>query len=221
MTEAKVSVVSMLITGVAFVGFGCWSLYDGWIKYPKIEETFQQYHQAGRGEEWIAYAAGRGWRKEFQRDSVTGAPYLFSDWDIRTQFIMAAACLPIGLIILIRLVWTLPRKLAADKEALCAVNRKRIPYSDIPPNATRERVTDMYVQAEVDEIRSYVAARKGLVDIKRGAPNYNALAGPLFITPQNIDMTWHIMAQLMSDEHGMTQKQLVDAANGGGDRRAV
>jgi hypothetical protein len=134
MTEARVSVswaVRMLIAGLAFVGFGCWSLYDGKVKYPKVEETFQQYQQAGQMEEWVAYAGKQGWKQEWQTDPDTGAVHVYSPWDIRTQFIMAAICLPVGFGILIRLVFTLPKKVGADESALYATSGERIPHDAI------------------------------------------------------------------------------------------
>jgi len=134
MTEAKVSVswaVRMLIAGAAFVGFGCWSLYDGKIKYPKVEQTFQQYHEAGRSEEWVAFAGEKGWKKEWKKNPQTGQTQIYSEWDIRTQFIMAAICLPIGFFTLTRLILTLPRTLRADEEALHGTDGRRIPYRDM------------------------------------------------------------------------------------------
>mgnify|MGYP006303246259 CR=1 FL=1 len=131
-TVAKVSpgwVVRMVIAGVAFFGFACWSLYDGLVKYPGINERvdqYQQLEQEKRLADWEALAKEKGWDPKPMRESQRK-----SDWDIRTQFIMAAICAPIGLVILVRLGLTVPRKLYADDDGMVATSGKRIPYDAI------------------------------------------------------------------------------------------
>jgi hypothetical protein len=132
--EAKISLswgVRMLIAGVAFVGFGVWSLYDGQVKYPKVEAAFQEFFAEDRLEEWVSFAGEKGWKKEWKKEADTGRAHVYSQWDIRTQFIMAAACLPIGLGILLRLVLTVPRRMEADEEGFTATDGTRIPYPAI------------------------------------------------------------------------------------------
>ena len=137
MIEAKMSpswAVRMLIAGLAFLGFGCWSVYDGKVKYPMVERTFQKYNSEGRFEEWVSVAGQKGWKKDPKEERGPEGErlkYIYSEWDIRTQFIMAAVCLPIGLFILGRLIYTAPRKVAADDEALYATNGIKIPFAAI------------------------------------------------------------------------------------------
>jgi hypothetical protein len=121
----------MLIAGVAFAGFGVWSLYDGYVKYPKVEAAFQEFFEQDRLEEWIHVAGEKGWKKEWKKDSATGEAHIYSQWDIRTQFIMAAACLPIGLTILVRLFLTLPKKMTAEEDAFVTTAGERIPYAAV------------------------------------------------------------------------------------------
>ena len=129
---AKVStgwVVRMVVAGVAFAGFAVWCLYDGLVKYPAINDRYEQYqqlHEQGRLEEWPEVAREQGWSPKQMRESDVK-----SDWDIRTQFIMAGVCAPIGLIVLIRLGLTIPRRLAADDTGLITTRGKRIPYDAI------------------------------------------------------------------------------------------
>ncbi len=137
MIEAKMSAswaVRMLIAGLAFLGFGCWSVYDGKVKYPKVQRAFEQCVQEGRIEQWPSIAGQHGWKQEIKEERGPAGErirYIYSAWDLRTQFIMAAICLPIGLYILGRLIYTAPRKVAADEEALYATSGARIPYAAI------------------------------------------------------------------------------------------
>ncbi len=173
--EARMSMswaVRMLLGGVAFVAFGFWSLYDGKVKYPAAEESFQafvnrigslelealnsvhtqraitkdiddktysvQWVQEARGEreliftnitdDWKHTVHGQG--GELSEETLPKL-YVKGPWDIRTQFIMAGICFPIGLFILLRLAWVAPRRLTAEDEALLATNGLRIPYGDI------------------------------------------------------------------------------------------
>ena len=57
------------------------------------------------------------------------APY--KKEDIRTQFLYAAFCLPIGFLLLFRLVRTLPKTVQADGDTLYAVDGATIPFASI------------------------------------------------------------------------------------------
>lgn len=133
-TEARISLnwgARMLLAGVAFLGFGIWALYDGFVKYPTIEETFQDFIAEYRIEQWVPYAREHGLPTEYKLDSATGRRYIKSDWDIYTQHIMAAVCLPIGMVILGRLLWMMPKRLKSDDDGVVAANGTRIPYDRI------------------------------------------------------------------------------------------
>ncbi len=132
--EAKISLnwgIRMLLAGIAFLGFGLWSLYDGVVKYPGIEETFQTFLEDHRVEQWVPYARENDLPSEYHTDSATGKRYIKSEWDIRTQYIMAAICLPIGILVLGRLLLMMPKRLKADDEAIETTDGTRIPYHRI------------------------------------------------------------------------------------------
>ncbi len=121
-------VVRMLIAGIAFFGFGLWAVYDGFIYYPRrnhIIERFEEHREAGRMGEWRELAEQKGWPEEPDPDNYK------TQWDIRTQFIMAAICLPLGLVILLRLGLKSRQSMATDEQHFIATNGRRIPYSAI------------------------------------------------------------------------------------------
>ncbi|MCF7853420.1 MAG: hypothetical protein K9N51_01380 [Candidatus Pacebacteria bacterium] len=130
--EARTSMgwsMRMLLAGLAFTAFGLWSLYDGKVKYPRMNrriEAFETFREEHRLEEWEEYAIEQGWpaAKPDSHDHKTA-------WDIRTQFIMAAICLPIGLLVLGRLVWTLPKRMGADDDGVITTSGERVPYDAI------------------------------------------------------------------------------------------
>lgn len=131
--QARISpswAIRMLIAGVAFVGFGCWSFYDGRIKYPDQENTFQKYRQEGKLEEFRALAGKRKWKVEVHTNSQ-GDEYVRSPSDIATQFLMAIACLPIGFALLTRLLVTTTQRLEVDDDAFTSAKGVRIPYDAI------------------------------------------------------------------------------------------
>ena len=182
--EARISpswTLRMIIAGLAFVGFGLWSLYDGKIRYPEVNRDYRSFlaghldqspdslrtvYDVGDpalqrlrerlqefapkwNEHWKSerrgWLAKRGWKdmdpsKVLHQEpaaapGMRGKVYLttaiHSEWDIRTQFIMAAICLPIGLYLLYRLVRMAPRRLAADEDTLYCIEGPEIPFESI------------------------------------------------------------------------------------------
>jgi len=121
-------VIRMLIAGLAFFIFGLVSVYDGYIHYPKrnkIIETYREYEDNDKLDEWREKAVRKGWPKKPDVDDYKGV------WDIRTQYGMAAICLPLGLLILLKLGIKSRRSLKADDQAFYSEKGVRIPYSSI------------------------------------------------------------------------------------------
>lgn len=103
-------------------------------------ERWNHYWKSTR-QGWLAR---RGWKDMDQSKLLvrertpSGVPgdiilvdYIHSDWDLRTQFIMAAVCLPIGLGVLFRLIRALPRSISADDAVLHTLDGKDVPFSAI------------------------------------------------------------------------------------------
>ena len=89
-----------LLIGSIALGFALWSLYDGAVKYPHQRERaleFDRLMEEGRGNDWDAIAAERGWSPE-----APGEPK--SETDITMQYAMAALAGTIGLLVLLG-VW--------------------------------------------------------------------------------------------------------------------
>ena len=184
--ETKISkswLIRMVIAGIAFIGFGAWSLYDGKIRYPEVNRDFRNFvadhagvkaadlktvyapqdmrelkamrdKLVGVTERWNAYwkqhrkgwLARRGWKdmdqsKLFVRervDSKMGIPghvflvdYIHSKADLRTQLLMAAVCLTVGVVILFRLIRALPKRAWADDSVFHTLNGNDLPFSNI------------------------------------------------------------------------------------------
>jgi hypothetical protein len=86
-----------LLMGAAICGFSLWSLYDGYIKYPREQErglAFDKLSEEGRQNDWDEFAAAKGW-------SASPPPEPKSEEDFRTsvgmQYAMAILTAVIGL----------------------------------------------------------------------------------------------------------------------------
>jgi len=122
--------------GLMMLGFGLWSLYDGAVGYPRhnqraqaYQDLYQQYEQAGRArQEWFAawqkLARAQGWNTDKPRVK-------HSDWDLRTQFIMALIFGPIGLASLIGVGLNARRRFSAGDDGLHGFAATAIPYAAI------------------------------------------------------------------------------------------
>jgi hypothetical protein len=117
----------LVLIAALFTGFGCWSLYDGLVAYPRKQEmglTWVKLREAGAPkEEWLRIAQEKGWPTE--------EPTQISDMSIRTQFIMASITLPLGLIFLYGLVRSLGRYVELDGDTLKAGGRRSVSLSDV------------------------------------------------------------------------------------------
>lgn len=107
----------LLIIALGLTGFGVWSLYDGYVAYPKKIEDFQKLE---------TYKAEHDdWQTSWQEYALAeGLPTNVNDIkpleakDITTQYMMAAFCLPIGLWFLWGFVRAGGRWVEADEQGL-------------------------------------------------------------------------------------------------------
>ena len=87
--------VRLGVIGLALVGWGCWSLYDGIVVYPEKQKMYQTYmqiqeqHKDNWDEKWQQVTAENHWDP--------GQPSAKSDLDILMQYVMAGLTLPFGL----------------------------------------------------------------------------------------------------------------------------
>ncbi|MDT8389535.1 MAG: hypothetical protein RRC34_03400 [Lentisphaeria bacterium] len=120
---------------------------------PGQEEALRKTF-AGASERWNSdwkqrrkgWWAKRGWKDMDQSklivrgrgDMVADIPgpvmlvdMIHSEWDLRTQLLMAAVCLPVGLVILFRLIRNLPKTAWVDESVFHTLDGKAIPFSTI------------------------------------------------------------------------------------------
>ena len=85
-----------LLIGLAVIGFGLWSLYDGAIAYPQQREralAYQKLKEEDRGGTWHDEAQRRGWPTELPGQPKTRVDFI-------TQYIMAGVASTAGLLLL-------------------------------------------------------------------------------------------------------------------------
>jgi len=90
----------LLLMTLMMLGFGVYCVYDGHVAYPKTKEIGLAYqelsdqHPDDFPERWPALAESNGWPTKVPGKIKSEAEY---DSDIKTQWIMAAITLPLGL----------------------------------------------------------------------------------------------------------------------------
>ncbi len=85
-----------LLIGLAVIGFGLWSLYDGAIAYPQQREralAYQKLKEEDRGGTWHDEAQRRGWPTELPGQPKTKVDFI-------QQYIMAGVASTAGLLLL-------------------------------------------------------------------------------------------------------------------------
>jgi hypothetical protein len=121
-------VVRMVFTSTLFIGFGLWCIYDGTVTYPRTNaavKKFKSLQEEGRQDEYPQLAAQKGWPEDPSHAEIK------SDWDIRTQFIMAAPCILISGLSLVRVLFSAGRSMATDESGFQTVKGQLVPYDRI------------------------------------------------------------------------------------------
>ena len=112
------------------LGFATWSLYDGFVRYPSYNRMLEQYQglpEETQDDDWPSIAAERGW----PTNPLDLPAEKKSVWDIRTQFIMTAITLPIGLIFAFAVIRTFNRWIALDEQGLNTSWGQCVPFEAI------------------------------------------------------------------------------------------
>jgi len=118
------------LIGLVCLGFGGCSVWDGFVKYPRLTTIFIAYStmpEETRDQNWPAYARQEGWPED--PDDVPR--HIKTDWDIRTQYIMAAITLPIGLVFGFFLLRSYGRWVASDEDGLTTSWGHTVPFDQI------------------------------------------------------------------------------------------
>jgi hypothetical protein len=107
-----------LIIGLAAMGFACWALYDGFIKYPLAQEralVFEKLIEEGRGDDWDEEAIQRGWSTTPPAASKPEEEY---EVDVKMQFWMAGGAALVGLFPLLAVFMSRGRWIELDNNTL-------------------------------------------------------------------------------------------------------
>ncbi|MEM7681058.1 MAG: hypothetical protein AAF288_03795 [Planctomycetota bacterium] len=118
-----------LIGLVCFL-FGCWAMYDGFVKYPAEAERFDAV-QAWKAEnpnwqqDWPAYAPTQGWPANL--NDVDDRTFT----DILSQYIMAAITLPIGVWFGLSFLTSGRKFLEVDDQTIRASGGRSAGFGDI------------------------------------------------------------------------------------------
>ena len=118
----------LLISLLALFG-GLYFLYDGLVGYPHLQAMYQQYQQIKQdypqdyNQQWVKTAQERGWPRE--------GPEYKSDTDILTQKIIAAILLPIGVLMLGRVLFNRGRWIAMNEQGLIDHAGRRVDFETI------------------------------------------------------------------------------------------
>lgn len=95
----------LMAVGMMFLLFGVWFSYDGAVGYPKHNQKVGKFKELSQDQNepkvWQAYAQEQGWSDEDPGSEK-------SETDILTQFLIGAACAPVGGFFMV--VWFSSRK---------------------------------------------------------------------------------------------------------------
>ncbi len=103
-------VVRLSLMMLMFMGWGCWSLYDGFVKYPeqlRTYEAFEELKESDRISEWPALREANGWPE---------TPKVRTERDVMTQHIQALLTFPLGLYFLIGLLRYMGRTVSTNEQ---------------------------------------------------------------------------------------------------------
>ena len=128
--QAKISsswTMRIGLIAVLFLGFGLLGVYDGFVKYPAQKQKWDAYQQYVKDHNesttgWDEFATAKGWPVAIPEERDIG--------DIKTQYVIIAICIPVGLVALIWLLVNLPRKVSSDETGFTACGLK-IPYNAV------------------------------------------------------------------------------------------
>ena len=122
-----------LLIAIMLLGYALWSLYDGFIAYPKEMKRAEAFYAPEmmamgdneRAEQWQVIAQENGWKRSKPKkpDEVQGLIY----W----QYGMAIMCTLIGLPMLVRYLRSRKAWVGADKNGIQTSSGASVPFDTI------------------------------------------------------------------------------------------
>jgi len=116
--------VRLLIIAIAALVFGTWFTYDGAVGWPKENEKrilAHEKHETAKGD--VKWTLRDDWAERLEQAGYSVNPgdppeAPRSQQDIQTQFVYAAICFPVAILLLINLQFHASRKLYTDEKGL-------------------------------------------------------------------------------------------------------
>jgi len=157
MVEAKIAsewVKWMWIKAALFLCVALWFVYDGLIGWPKkneIVKSYLQFEEEGRSRDWRKHAKDQGWSIKAPGETYSEED-IYTEGDIRGQFIWAAVCAAVGAVFLFKLQKERRSVLRADDEAFYLEDGTRLEYEKITSLDIKKWSSKglAYVRYEVD-----------------------------------------------------------------------
>ncbi len=118
------------LMGLMLLGGSLWFMYDGFVTYPHkrhIAQEFARFKDEGKEDQWAQHAQQRGWPDG--RDGEPGHDY--SDWDIRTQKIIAFSLLPIALVYCFSFIRSFGKSIQLQPDAIVASWGQRMAFDSV------------------------------------------------------------------------------------------
>lgn len=121
------------LIGVAALMASGWFLYDGMVKYPRIQAIWNAYNQIAHEHPDDPVVAARLWAEHAREHGWPTDPpkARMEDKDILTQKIIAGITAPIGLLFCISFLRSVGRWVEADEQGLTTRSGQRVPYDAI------------------------------------------------------------------------------------------
>lgn len=118
----------LVILATIALALGGWFIYDGTVGYPQKQRAAQAWLHIKQkyGQNWPAH-----WAKIRRKHHWPVQPAVVTDWDIRTQFIYAAACLIFGLFAAMGFVRVSRRWIETDEIGLHTNRGLHVPWENI------------------------------------------------------------------------------------------
>ena len=119
----------LALIGVVCLLFAAWSAYDGFVKYPRLNDHARQYveYQQDNGEGW--QETWPDYAREHNLPEIPHPPK--GDFSMIAQYVQLAITLPIGLWFTYLFLASLNRWVASDEAGLSSSGGEQVPYDSI------------------------------------------------------------------------------------------